>query len=449
MGYFDTLINNMGPDRDYRPRGYFAEIQDITEQRVAELELEAQQEKLRQSEKLEAVGSMAGGIAHDFNNILTPILGYAEWTQRLLGEEHKAFKYMASIIKASHRAKDLISQILTFCRKSDDSAQNFKPTLVTPIVKEVLAMQRKAIPETIEINRILKAKNDTILGDPTKIHQIFMNLTTNAWHAMRDNPKSGMMIEVATSEFSLERHSKEFPDLAPGRYLRVSVRDTGCGMPPHIQKRIWEPFFTTKKKGEGTGLGLAMVRSVMTQFKGGIYLESTVGVGTTFHLAFPIVEQQAEEAQASGPAELKTGSERILLVDNDEEILEMVAHMLAAVGYKPTAVGSPIEALAMFKSSPYQFDVVITDQQMNGMLGSDMAEAMFAIRADLPLIFVTGYSGDFTAEQAKTMGARAFLSKPIDISELTLNIRSALDTQPGQLIRNPAGAAATPPPAAT
>jgi signal transduction histidine kinase/CheY-like chemotaxis protein len=425
QAYFDMMLSNMGLDRDYKPRGYFALVQDITERRKAEMELQKAEGQLRQAEKMEAIGSMAGGIAHDFNNILTPIVGYAKMLVRGLKEGTAEQKYAAGIHKASGRAKDLVAQILTFSRKSEDiDVASYKPIHIIPIAKEILTLQRTALPKEIEISRVIKTEHDVVQADPTKIHQVLMNLSTNAWHAMRDRGGPGVL-EMMLTDFTIDPRTKstEFPHLKPGRYLRISVKDTGTGIPPHVLKRMFEPFFTTKKVGEGTGMGLAVVHGVITSLNGEISVDTEVGKGTTFHIVLPTVEADASEEERANEAPLPSGSECILIIDNESEIVEMLGHMLSSLGYQPVAANSGTEALQLFQQSPNRFDMIITDQVMPGMTGLETATRILAIRKDLPIILISAFAEEITPEKAKAAGVKELMDKPISMENLAATIR--------------------------
>ena len=429
QAYFDMILNNMGLDREYKPRGYFALVQDISERRKIEGELKKTEAQLRQAEKMEAIGSMAGGIAHDFNNILTPIVGYAKMLVRISTEDTPAQKYAQGIQKASIRAKDLVAQILTFSRKADDVDQQIlKPIRVIPIAKEVLQLQRRTLPPEIEINRMIKTERDVVVADPIKIHQVVMNLTTNAWHAMRDKGGPGTL-EVILTDFLIEPRGKntEFPQLQPGRYLRISIRDTGTGIPPHVLKRMFEPFFTTKKVGEGTGMGLAVVHGVVTGMHGGVSVDTEVGKGTTFHIVLPTVDDKVIEQTDETTTAIPSGSECILVVDDEPDVAEVIAHMLESLGYKPIVSHSGDEALQTFKHSPNQFDMAIIDQVMPGLSGIDVTVKMLEIRKNIPIILCYAYAEEITLEEAKAAGARNLLDKPILLETMAAMVRSLLD----------------------
>jgi PAS domain S-box-containing protein len=420
--YFDILTTNLGTNADFKPKGYLVQVQDITGRRTAEDALRDSERQLRQAQKMEAIGTLAGGIAHDFNNILTPILGYAEMGLDHCEGEGVLHKYMREIVNASLRAKELANQILTFSRRTETEG---KPIRITPIVKEVLALQRASLPAEIEVKRVIKTDKDVVAANPTQMHQVLMNLCTNAAYVMRD---TGGILEVVMTDFVLgARSTSEFPNLDPGRYLRLSVRDTGCGMDQATADRIFEPFFTTKARGEGTGMGLAVVHGIVTSLKGTITVDSTPGRGSVFHVILPVLEQTPEETRVTGTPP-PTGDERVLFVDDEPEITRMEAHMLGSLGYQPVAVTRSTEAYELFRRNPDQFDVVITDQVMPEMTGTELAGEILKIRPDLPIIVCTGFSERLTPEQTQAAGIREVLRKPIVRRDLAECIRRVLDS---------------------
>ncbi|MCK5850852.1 MAG: PAS domain S-box protein [Kiritimatiellae bacterium] len=424
--YFDVIISNMGPDKDFHPRGYFAQVQDITARRKAERDLQNNEKHLRQAAKMEAIGSLASGIAHDFNNILTPIVGYAELTMRTNKDNPAIKKCMAGIIKASGRAKELVSQILSHCRTDNTNDQELAPTLVTPIIKEVLVLQKKALPENVSIKRVLKANHDTVMSNATKLHQVFMNICTNAGHAMR-NTDSGTL-ELTTTNFVLERRTRsKHPDLSPGKYLQISIRDTGTGMPETTAERIFEPFFTTKKKGEGTGMGLSVVHGIIRAFRGSITVETEVGKGTLFNILLPTIEQPAVIEQFNIDEELLRGNEHILIVDDEEDIIDVTQRSLESLGYQVSTAESAQKAMYIFSQDPSAFNLVITDQVMSDITGDVMAREMLSLRPDIPIILYTGFPENFSEKEAKDIGIKEFLLKPITAIELSKALRRQLD----------------------
>lgn len=429
---FDMMISNMGRDKDFNPRGYLVQVQDNTQRHEAEVALQQSERQLRQAEKMEAIGSMAGGIAHDFNNILTPILGYTELVLRMSKDNEQLNTFMEEIMKAGHRAKDLVNQILTFSRQKEKDGQ---PIRVVPIVKEVLNLMRASLPESIVINRMIKTEHDVVIADPTQIHQVLMNLCTNAWHAMKE--KSSGTLEVRISDFLHERGSKgRMPEMASGRYIQISVCDTGVGMTKSTLDHIFEPFFTTKKSGEGTGMGLSVVRNIVTSFKGTVLVDTETGKGSEFHVILPSVEDDIMDKLQLDSGPLKSGTETVLLVDDDPSIVEMVSRMLETLGYKPVTAKLGREALDILRKEPEKFDIVLTDQVMPGMLGRELATEIFAIRPELPIVLCTGFSESFSLDDAKAAGVTDFLKKPIIMRELADVLRRSIDAKHGKRLES-------------
>ena len=393
--------------------GYVTLKRDITETVVLEAHL-------RQSHKMEAVGTLAGGIAHDFNNILSAILGYAELSKAKT-KDSSIYPYLEQIIKAGLRSRDLVRQILTFSRRHD---QEKKPVSVVPIVKEALKLLRSSIPATVEIRQRYNAPQDTILGDPTQIHQIVMNLCTNAVHAMRNKD--------AILEVTLGRHdvsapfSTYGPDLKDGPYLQITVKDNGEGIDPAVKDKIFDPFFTTKGQGEGTGLGLSVVYGIVKDHGGGIAVESQTGAGTVFTIYLPLIvmdEKRPEEKSEFSPK----GTGRILYVDDEEPIAAMAREWLASAGYDVTIRLGGHDALEAFQEHPEQYDLVVTDMTMPNMTGATLAMEILKVRPDLPIILTTGFSEQIDAEEAKRIGIREFLMKPFSLHDLARTIKKILD----------------------
>ena len=394
---------------------------DITERiRTAEekTKLESQ---LHQSQKMEAIGTLAGGIAHDFNNILAIILGYAELTLYETPETDPRRNKLGEIIKASNRAKDLVRQILDFSRKAERMRQ---PLLMAPLVKETLKMLRASIPSTIVIEERLTAVDSTVLGDPSQIHQIIINLCTNAFHAMEEQ---GGTLSITLDSVQLER--KEAAGLGgdEGRYVRLIVADSGCGMSPAIQTRIFEPYFTTKGVGKGSGMGLAVVHGILRSHGGLIRLTSQEGKGSSFEVLLPAIAQPATKKIEENGGSCPLGTERILVVDDEPAITEMVSRWLAQLGYTVTTSNNSVEALAMVRENPGGFDLIVTDQTMPFMPGSELAKEVLSVRPGLPIILCTGYSAILTEEKAREIGIKRYAYKPLQGNELARLVREVLD----------------------
>jgi PAS domain S-box-containing protein len=380
------------------------------------------QRQLIQSQKMEAIGTLAGGIAHDFNNILSAILGYAELAVYEIPEGGPGRHDVAEVIKAGNRAKDLVRQILTFSRKTE---QDFKSIDIAPLLKEALKFLRASLPSTIDIRTRISAENARVLCTPTMIQQILMNLCTNAAQAMKD---SGGILDVSLTKTEIETAEiKQHPGLRPGPHLRLTVGDTGPGIEPDILARIFDPYFTTKEKGEGTGLGLSVVHGIIQALKGSVQVDSCPDSGAIFHVFLPCAASE-DEPTVIQPIALPTGNERILLVDDEEVLAAMGKQMLEHLGYRVTVRTNSSDALNTFQSQPQDFDLVISDRTMPRMTGFELAKRIKTIRPDIPIIICTGYSDEFEVERAAALGISRMVMKPLGMNELADAVRSALDT---------------------
>ncbi|MBU0767991.1 MAG: PAS domain S-box protein [Proteobacteria bacterium] len=386
---------------------------DVTQEKV----LEAQ---LQQAQRIQSIGTLAGGIAHDFNNILSAIIGYTELTIDYLENGSLPFNNLQGVLEAGERAKGLINQILTFSRQSE---QDLKPVQLKLIVKETLKLIRATLPSTIEILQDLQS-DAAILGDQIKIHQVLMNLFTNASHAMLEK---GGVISVSLSEVELDSNFivKHF-DIKPGSYIKLSVSDTGHGMPSSLLEQIFDPFFTTKEKGKGTGMGLSVVHGIVKSHNGTIHVYSEPGEGSMFNVYLPIIEKQLEQ-QIRDEKPIPTGTEHILFVDDEESLINMGKQLLASLGYTVTNRINSLEAFELFKTRPDAFDLVITDLTMPNMTGDELAKKLMAIRPDIPVILCTGFSTKITEEKAKNMGIKAFIMKPLIRKDIAKTIRKVID----------------------
>jgi PAS domain S-box-containing protein len=394
--------------------------QDITDRKRAQEEKARLEDQLQQAQKMEAIGTLAGGIAHDFNNILSVIIGYTELIL-MSGNVHAEVRQnLKEIFNASKHARDMVKQILAFSRQSK---QERKPIQVAHIVKEAIKMLRASLPTTILIQQQIEKDAGIIEADPTQIHQVLMNLCTNAAHAM--NGEDGVM-QISLSNVELDPSTPAMvPDLKPGPYLKLSVSDTGHGIPPDAYEKIFDPYFTTKKKEEGTGLGLAVVQGIVKSHNGAVAVESEVGKGATFHVYLPVIMRKlTTEEEISTP--LPMGHERILFVDDEHPLVEIGRQMLQRLGYTVATRTSSIEALELFKANPDRFDLVITDIVMPNMTGEKLAEKMMEIRSNIPVILCTGYSEKITRKRASEMGIQSFLMKPLVMRDLANTVRQAL-----------------------
>jgi len=389
-------------------------ITDVTERKQIEHEL-------RQSQKMEAVGTLAGGIAHDFNNILAAILGYAELSLESTDKETKLHGNLENILKAGERAKDLVRQILTFSRQAETEK---KPLQMNLIVEEALKLLRSSLPATIQIRQNFGDDLYNILADSTQIHQIVMNLCTNAAHAMRNH---GGTLEVSLENVELNTGAlAPYEDLPTGPYLKLTVSDTGHGMTPDIMDSIFDPYFTTKEHGEGTGMGLAVVHGIVKGNHGGITVQSEPEIGSTFNVYLPAIDVEVTvEPEFSEP--LPTGNECILFIDDEPTLVEIIQEILKSLGYTVVSMTSSMEALELFRSDPHKFDLVITDMTMPKMTGDQFSKELIKIRNDIPIILCTGYNDLISEQKAKEIGIREFLMKPLVTKELAHVIRKVLD----------------------
>ena len=387
-------------------------IIDVTREK----ELEQQ---LLQTQKLEAVGTLAGGIAHDFNNILAGIMGFAEMVRDDTAPDSREYHRLGLILKGAHRGRDLVRQILTFSRQAQHEQ---KPMALSGIVEEGLKLLRPLLPSTIEIRSKGLTGDDTILADSAQIHQVLMNLCTNGAQAMG---KKGGVLEISVAGDHFKR-SMPSSGMKPGDYVTLTVHDTGSGMKPEILERIFDPFFTTKPHAEGTGLGLSVVHGIVKSHGGFIQVESEPGKGSVFHIHLPKIERQ-EGAPVREELPVKGGKECILFVDDEDILVELNNERLTQLGYAVVATTSSLEALKLFKKEPLKFDLVITDYTMPDMTGVDFARKLLKVRSDIPIILCTGYNDDISPDRAKKAGIKEFLLKPQGKRELDLTIRRVLD----------------------
>lgn len=393
---------------------------DITERIRAEEEKSALESRLRQSQKMEAIGVLAGGIAHDFNNILAVILGYTEMAKEDAPSGSRFARDLDNVLTSTHRAKELVKQILSFSRQS---SLDRMPIKIQPLIKESLKMLRASIPTTITIEENIHPQSGTILADPTQVHQVVMNLCTNAFHAMEN---TGGVLSVGVNMTALDSATLfDGQQISPGEYVELTVSDTGIGIGQDIIDKIFDPYFTTKGVGKGTGMGLSISYGIVKSYGGTITVESTVGQGTTFHVYIPVIQEEVRGAEELQDA--PRGKERILFVDDEELLVALGRDMLEHLGYTVTGRGSSIQALETFMSDPNQFDLVITDQTMPGLTGTDLAQKILQIRPDLPIILCTGYSSQVSEEAAKTIGIKEFALKPFTISSIAQLVRKLLD----------------------
>ena len=410
-------INNMPIYNDDNSVSKMSIYKDITDYLEAVSEKEKAQSLLVQSQKMEAIGTLAGGIAHDFNNILSKIIGYTELALGGIEKGTELEDDLQEVYMAGLRAKDLVKQILTFAHKSDEEV---KPIQVNIIVKEVLKFIKSSIPAIIQINDNLNS-DSLIMGSPTQIHQVLMNLCTNAAHAMG---KNGGILEVSLNDTTIYRMTMS--ELKPGEYIEIKVSDTGMGISPENIHTIFDPYFTTKAVGEGTGLGLAVVHGIVKKYGGKITVNSTIGKGTCFTIYLPIAKKRKVHTH-SEKEDVPLGNENVLFVDDEAPIAKIGSRVLEKLGYLVTTRTSSVEALELFRSKPQAFDLVVTDMTMPNMTGDKLAAELMKIRPDIPVVLCTGYNKKISNESAKAFGIKAFVYKPIVIADLAKTVRKVLD----------------------
>ncbi len=393
--------------------GYVVSARDITD-------IHQMEKNLRQAYKMEAIGTLAGGIAHDFNNILMVILWHVETALKQSKAGTELHTSLTTILEASQRAAYLVNQILTFSRQGE---QKLYPVQIHLIIKEVAKFIRASLPATIEIKTMIESES-IVLADPTQIHQVMMNLCTNAGHAMKER---GGTLTIALDNVDLDEDFTQFhPGLNPNAYVKISVSDTGAGIPPDIIDRIFDPFFTTKEKGEGTGMGLSVAHGIVESCGGSITVYSEPNQGTIFHVYLPVMETQADQ-KADQPVPIPGGNETLLFVDDEVKLLESGRQMLEKLGYAVDVSASGKEAYEKFSQSPHQYDLVITDFTMPQMTGDELARKIREIRPNLPILIMTGLATQTTSEILKSVQVDKVVMKPLTTGEIATTIRQVLD----------------------
>lgn len=380
------------------------------------------EKQLRQFQKMEAIGTLAGGVAHDFNNILSAIIGYTELTVRKIPLANPVHNYLQQILKAGERAKSLIKQILTFSRQTEQDDD--RAVRVDLIIKEVMRLLRATIPTSIEIEQDIAPECYARI-DPILIHQIIMNLSINASHAMRENG-GVLVVRLEKEDFPAVDSKPHKLAIAAGKYIHLVVEDSGIGMDEAIRDRIFEPYFTTKEQGVGTGMGLAVVHGIVKSHKGYITVKSAPDKGATFDIYLPRIPQD-QLARQRAVQEIATGTESILLVDDETSLVSMMQELLTGLGYRVEAVNASARALELFGKTPDAFDLVITDQGMPKIKGTQLAQKLVAIRNDIPIILCTGFSESLSEAMLKRYGIRKLLMKPVTIMEMAESVREVLD----------------------
>lgn len=396
--------------------GYVSLKRDVTEM----VRIEAQ---FRQVQKMEAIGTLAGGIAHDFNNILSAIMGYTDMALMDPTMDERSRKYLQQVYGAGERASALVNQILSFSRQTDEKP---RPVKVSPIAKEALKLLRASLPSTIDLRLDIQTEPDTVLAEPTQIHQILMNLCTNAAHAMHGR-KGELKVSLTTAEVDSADTLIAHHRVSPGKFLKLTVSDTGDGIAPGIMSRIFDPFFTTKKPGEGTGMGLAVVYGIVKGYGGVVTVESELGKGAAFHVYLPLLMVEKSEWKNDAEIQIVGGNERLLFVDDEVNLVQLGKEILSGLGYQLVGRSSSVEALEVFRECPYDFDMVITDMTMPDLTGIELAQECLRIRPNIPIILCTGFSEEITPEKMETIGIKEFIMKPLLKHQLAAAIRRALN----------------------
>ena len=389
-------------------------LRDVTDRNKLE-------EQVRQSQKMESIGNLAGGIAHDFNNLLFPIIGMSEILLEDLPQDSLEYENAQEIFTAGRRAGDLVQQILAFSRQSE---HKMTPVRIQNVLKEVLKLSRSTIPTNIKIQQKIQENCGLVMADSTQIHQVSMNLITNAFHAVED--KNGF-INIELKEITLK--DNELPDsaLQPGKYVRLSVSDNGIGMSQNTIHNIFEPYFTTKEQGKGTGLGLAVVFGIVKEYSGDIKVYSEVGKGTIFSIYLPLMKKTSDRIVIDRESETAVGTEKILLVDDEVSVAKLESKMLSRLGYLVTVETKSIDALKVFRSNSDFYDLVISDMTMPDMTGDQLAKEILSIKSDTPIIICTGFSERINKKRAEDIGVSGFLMKPVVKSEMAQMVRKVLD----------------------
>ncbi|KPA16855.1 multi-sensor hybrid histidine kinase [Candidatus Magnetomorum sp. HK-1] len=395
---------------------------EIQERKEAEKDKEQLLRQLQQSQKLEAIGTLAGGIAHDFNNILTIIHTCSQLVMTDIDPETSAFKNMEKILKSSKRASELVSQILTFSKKHQTA--NFAPISLVPVLKDAIKLLKTTLPPSIKLKSNIDINSELISGDAIQIYQIIMNLCTNSFHAMEKADKGELHISLTKQMIKKKDLAKYLP-LQTGMHLKLSVKDSGEGIDPSIMDRIFDPYFTTKGKGRGTGLGLAVTLGIIEKHKGSIQVDSKKQKGTTFEIFFPMIDQVSiSKSETKKP--IQSGNEHIFLVDDESDLLYTVKLLLEHLGYKVTIQNTPSKALLEFEKNSFLYDLIIADMAMPEMNGKQLSQKINQIRKDIPILIISGKAPDLTELEMKQCGISGFLMKPFLKRELSEKIREIL-----------------------
>ncbi len=417
------LMDNSG-----NAAGFQGIARDITERVTTQNKQRELEEQLQQAQKMESIGTLAGGIAHDFNNILFPIIGYTELAMQDIPGESQVFENLEKVMKSAQRAKSLVQQILNFSRQSANEPA--EPVNIQPIIKETIKLLKNTIPSSIDISSDIQEDAKKTIINPARVHQVIMNLCTNAYQAMEDADTGKLEVGLKQVEVT-EEASREHPYLTAGAYIRIAVSDTGCGIPSEIREKIFEPYFTTKPQEKGTGLGLSLSYGIVKNAGGTITVESTLGKGSTFYVYLPVAGENADVIRPGTYRALPAGTGRILVVDDEQQLVELEKQMLESLGYEVIPRTSSVEAEEAFRHRPERFDLLITDQTMPNKSGQELIKAVRRLRPDLPVILCTGYSERISREKAESLAIEAVLLKPISKSDLAVAVNNALEKTGG------------------
>ncbi|ACL02236.1 PAS/PAC sensor hybrid histidine kinase [Desulfatibacillum aliphaticivorans] len=413
---FPVLFHTSPIFANGQPAGLRGVIVDMTERRRIE-------RRLQKTQKIESIGTLAGGIAHDFNNLLFPILGMSELLLEDLPKDSSEWQCVREIFKASKRGSELVKQILAFSRKAEPKKQ---PSVLQQVLKEAVKLSRSTIPADVAITSDIMPDCGVVMADPTQMHQVVMNLITNAYHAVQNQ---GGAIFVSLRECQLEKEDLTDKNLPPGRFALMSIADNGVGVDPEIMDRIFEPYFTTKSTGKGTGLGLAVVHGIIKDHRGEIKIRSNPGRGTVVDVFLPLMKKSKEQAQAAPGVHIPSGHERIMLVDDEEPVVNTVGKMLSRLGYEVCSFTNSLEALEYFRSNSSGIDLLMTDMTMPHMTGDALIKEVSAISPDTPTVICTGFNEKIDEKIAKQIGIKGYLLKPVLRKDLAEMLRSVLDSK--------------------
>ncbi len=406
-----------------QPAAFTGVSRDISDRKRAEAESETLHAQLRRAQKMQALGTLTGGVAHDFNNILSIIMGYTELVQDEVPEGTPIRNWLNEIRSASLRARDVVRHLLTFSRRGEEMQA---VTDICLIIKEAMRMMHSTLPSSVEIRECITGSRQLIMADSTQIHQVIVNLCKNASDAMAEK---GGVLSVLLERVSLSEGEMAFdPDLSPGDFVKLTVQDTGHGIPSEHLERIFDPYFTTRDVDKGTGLGLSVVLGIVKGHGGAIRVVSEVDRGTTFEVFFPVAGEVPNQYRAATENELPRGSERILFIDDEESVVRINRLRLEKLGYHVTGITAPDNALEVFRADPDQFDLIITDMTMPKMTGDDLARGILKIRPDMKIILCTGYSEKISKDSIKAAGIARCIEKPIEMQTLAGSVRAVLDS---------------------